>query len=89
MGTHSGRESNIVETTACTAILAALENHDDCSFQVDNLTLYDFLDTEALTSLFNHKTDANVSITFDIHDVTVEVWKQGTEIRAEIIDEQP
>ncbi|WP_227357086.1 HalOD1 output domain-containing protein [Haladaptatus salinisoli] len=72
---------------ASTIIVEALEEYDGFSFKRRDSTLYDFVNPDALNSLFAHTHDEDVSVQFDIHDVTVTVWRSNGEISARVNDQ--
>ena len=86
MSVRSRPESDVTRPSACTAIIEALDEYSDFDFQATGSTLYDFVDAEALDSLFDHNPDANVSVQFEIHDATVTVWKEDGEVSARVDD---
>ena len=78
------RDMAETHTTACEAIVEALEEHESCNFLKTGSTLYDYVNTEALDTLFDHNPSVNLSIEFELEDVTVEVWRKERTVCARV-----
>lgn len=80
----SESEITVTKPKASTLVLEALEQCDDFDVHARGVTLYDFVDVDALNSLFDHSRNANLSVEFDIQDLTVSVWQSDGEVRARV-----
>ncbi|RBI58286.1 hypothetical protein DMJ13_27470 [halophilic archaeon] len=73
---------------ASSAVLEALAQHAGIDVDESDFRLYDVIDPDALDSLFSHQRDANLSVEFDVRDATVTVWRDDSEVRARISDDE-
>lgn len=73
---------------ASTIVLEALDEHDDFDWETMDSTLYDFVDTDALNSVFTHDGNAEISVQFDVEEVTVTVWQSDTELYSRVSERE-
>ena len=62
-----------------TAILEAVEAHENASLSGDELDLFRYVDPDAIDMLFTNTTDhdVDISVQFNLADVTISVWNDG------------
>ena len=58
-------------------VLEAVEAHDDSSLTADEFQLFDHVDPEAIDMLFRDTAGFDISVQFDLTNVTVSIWSDG------------
>jgi hypothetical protein len=81
-------QSNCSITTtreqATTSVVDALTTHDEVRLQEDGLTLFDFVDPDAMDQLFAHESASAVSVQFTIQDTIVTVYESDGQIETRV-----
>ncbi|WP_336003109.1 HalOD1 output domain-containing protein [Halorientalis halophila] len=64
------------------AVREAVQDHEHSSLSMDELTLYDTINPDAIDMLFEDTTDLDVSVQINLTNVTVSIWSDdGIDIR--------
>ena len=58
-------------------VLEAVEAHDDSTLAADEFRLFDHVDPEAIDMLFRDSAGIDISVRFDLTNVTVSIWSDG------------
>ncbi|WP_433634646.1 HalOD1 output domain-containing protein [Halomicrococcus sp. NG-SE-24] len=85
VGAQSERTSS---SRASSVVLEALSQYAGIDVDGSDFRLYDVIDPDALDSLFSHQRDTNLSVEFDVRDATVTVWRNDSEVRVRISDDE-
>lgn len=64
-------------TSLSEAILEAVDAHESGEIDRGSFRLYDSVDPDALDGLFREDADADLTVQFNIDDVTVSLWGDG------------
>ncbi|WP_175424301.1 HalOD1 output domain-containing protein [Haladaptatus sp. W1] len=76
--------SSTGRSEASTVIIEALREYDGIDVERGEFRLYDFIDPDALNSIFSHRPTASISIQFDIHETTITVWRTDDTIQVHV-----
>ena len=88
MNNHARYETNVAGRKASTSIISSVRDHDRIDLQEQGLTLFDFVDLDALDQLFAHTSNADLSVQFTVQDATVIVSQSDGQIETRIVDEK-
>jgi len=88
MNNHARYETNAAGQKASTSIISSIRGHDQINLQEQGLTLFDFIDLDAVDQLFAHTSDAGLSAQFTVQDATVIVSQSDGQIETRIVDEK-
>ncbi|WP_458190783.1 HalOD1 output domain-containing protein [Haladaptatus sp. NG-WS-4] len=86
MSTRNQRtlSSSTEHAQASTVVIEALREYDGIDVDDGEFRLYDFIEPDALDTIFSHRPTASVSIQFEIREATVTVWRTADEILARV-----
>jgi hypothetical protein len=63
------------EPQACDVVFDMLADYEGIDTNSGNITLYDYIEPDALNSLFAHNPEAITAVAIEIEEVIVTVWE--------------